>query len=303
MNLVPDTTACNRQMRRNCRALCLALALAGMAGLCLAAHAAEGRKESRLEIAPAGTINIVNASGSVTVHSAPGHQVVLAYTTHSGKVEVDQTASANKQRLELLTHALDGQKPTTDEAKVDYDITVPPGTSVSVTTVSAPITAEGLSGDVTLSSETGQISVRNLARSHIHVRSMTAPVTLYNITSSSVEINSSSGAVKMENVNGPRVTAGTSNGNIEYRGDCSGGGDYIMTTHSGSIDLLLPATASVDLTARSSKGSVENEFPLQEKTHHSFVPQQGRSFAGTSNSGSSSVELQSFSGKIRVKKQ
>ena len=76
-----------------------------------------------------------------------------------------------------------------------------------------------------------------------------------------------------------------------------------MTTHSGSIDLMLPATASVDLTARSSKGSVENEFPLEEKTHHSFVPQQGRSFAGTSNSGSSSVELQSFSGKIRVKKQ
>jgi hypothetical protein len=76
-----------------------------------------------------------------------------------------------------------------------------------------------------------------------------------------------------------------------------------MTTHSGAIDLLLPAAASVDLTARSTRGSVENEFPLQEKAHHSFVPQQGRSFAGTSNSGSSSVELQSFSGKIRVKKQ
>jgi DUF4097 and DUF4098 domain-containing protein YvlB len=300
MNLFPETTARNRPMRRNYRAL--SLALAGMAGLCLAVHAAENRKESRLEIAPSGSINIVNASGSVTVHSAPGHQVVLAYTTHSGKIEVDQTASANKQRLELLTHALDGQKPTPDEAKVDYDITVPPGTSVSVATVSAPITVDGLSGDITLSSETGQISVRNLARSHVHVRSMTAPVTVSNIAGSSVEINSSSGAVKMENVNGPRVTAGTSNGNIEYRGDCSGG-DYIMTTHSGSIDLLLPATASVDLTARSSKGSVENEFPLQEKTHHSFVPQQGRSFAGTSNSGSSSVELQSFSGKIRVKKQ
>jgi hypothetical protein len=42
---------------------------------------------------------------------------------------------------------------------------------------------------------------------------------------------------------------------------------------------------------------------LQQKSHNSFVPMQGRSFAGTSNSGSSSVELQSFSGKIRVKKQ
>jgi hypothetical protein len=59
----------------------------------------------------------------------------------------------------------------------------------------------------------------------------------------------------------------------------------------------------VDLSARSTTGAVENDFPLQEKSHNSFVPKQGRSFAGTSNSGSSSVELQSFSGKIRVKKQ
>jgi DUF4097 and DUF4098 domain-containing protein YvlB len=248
-------------------------------------------------------VNVVNAGGSVTLHSAPGHQVVVSYTIHSDKVEVDQGASANKQRVELLTHALAGQKPTPDEAKVDYDIAVPPGVSISVDTVSAPITADGLSGDITLSSETGEMNVRNVAKSHVHLRSMTAPVTLSSVANTRIEIQSSGGAVKLENVTGPRVAVGTGSGNIDYRGDCSGGGDYIMTTHSGAIDLMLPATASVDLTARSSKGSVENEFPLQEATHHSFVPQQGRSFAGTSNSGSSSVQLQSFSGKIRVKKQ
>jgi len=48
---------------------------------------------------------------------------------------------------------------------------------------------------------------------------------------------------------------------------------------------------------------VENDFPFRERSHNSFVPTPGRSFSGTSHSGSSSVELQSFSGKIRVKKQ
>jgi DUF4097 and DUF4098 domain-containing protein YvlB len=132
---------------------------------------------------------------------------------------------------------------------------------------------------------------------------MTGLVTLNNVTLSRVEIQSGGGAVTLTRVTGQRVSVGTTSGNIEYHGDCSGGGDYLLTTHSGAIDVTLPQTASVDLTARSTKGSVENDFPLEEKSHNSFVPHEGRSFAGTSNSGSSSVELQSFSGKIRVKKQ
>ena len=77
----------------------------------------------------------------------------------------------------------------------------------------------------------------------------------------------------------------------------------MLVNHSGDIDVTLPAFASVDLSARSITGSVENDFPLQQKQHSSFVPSPGRAFAGTSNTGASSVQLRSFSGKIRVKKQ
>jgi DUF4097 and DUF4098 domain-containing protein YvlB len=273
-------------------------------GICLsAAHAADSRKEVRIDIAPGGTVNIVNGGGSVALHSGSGHQLIVAYTVHSAKVEVDQSASENKQRVELVTHALPGEKPSADEAKVDYDVTVPAGVSVNVTTTSAPITAEGISSDIGLSSETGQITLHNIAKSHVHIRSVTAPVSLQDVTMTRIDVQSTGGAVQLKNVNGQRVAVGTTSGNIDYQGDCSGGGNYILTTHSGAIDVTLPATASVDLTARSTTGTVENAFPLQQKSHNSFVPQQGRSFAGTSNSGSSSVELQSFSGKIRVKKQ
>ena len=267
------------------------------------AQAAETRKEARIDIAPNGTVNIISGGGSVALHSGSGRQVLATYTVHSDKIEVDQNSSADKQRVELRTHALPGQQPTADEARVDYEVTVPAGVSVNVSTTSAPITAEGLNGDIGLSSETGQITIINANKSHVRVRSMTAPVTLRDVTISRVDIQSAGGAVQLNNVTGQRVSVGTTSGNIEYRGDCSGGGDYILTTHSGAIDVTLPPTASVDLSARSTTGAVENAFPLEEKHHNSFVPQQGRSFAGTSNSGSSSVELQSFSGKIRVKKQ
>lgn len=283
------------------RALLFAAASLG-ASLC-AAHATDIRKEARIDIAPGGTVNIVSGGGSIVLHSGAGRQLLVAYTIHSAKIEVDQNASDNKQRVELITHALPGEKPTADEAKADYEVTVPAGVSVNVSTTSAPITAEGISSDIGLSSETGQITVHNIAKSYVHVRSVTAPVNLQDVTMSRVDVQSTGGAVQLKNVDGQRVTVGTTSGNIDYRGDCSGGGNYILTTHSGAIDVTLPATASVDLTARSTTGSVENDFPLRQKPHTSFVPQQGRSFAGTSNSGSSSVELQSFSGKIRVKKQ
>jgi DUF4097 and DUF4098 domain-containing protein YvlB len=276
---------------------------AASAGICLSAYAADARKEAKIDIAAGGTVNIVNGGGSVVLHSGPGHQLLLSYTVHSAKVEVDQNLSADKQRLELRTHVLSGDKPAADEAKVDYDIKIPAGVSVNVSTTSAPITADGVNSELGLSSETGQITVHNIAKSHVHVRSMTAPVSLKDVTMSRVDIQSASGAVQLTNVTGQRISVGTTSGNIEYQGDCSGGGNYILTTHSGAIDVTLPATASVDLTARSTTGAVENAFPLQQKSHNSFVPQQGRSFAGTSNSGSSSVELQSFSGKIRVNKQ
>jgi len=212
-------------------------------------------------------------------------------------------STSDRTRMEIRTHVLPEQKPSADEAKVDYEITVPAGVSVTVNTATAPITAENVSGEISLSSDTGLVSVRNVYKSHVTVHSVTAPVSLNDVTGGFVDIQSTGGAVQLTNVSGHKVKVGTTSGNITFHGDCSGGGDYLLATHSGTIDVTLPATASVDIAARSTNGTVENAFPLQEKSHNSFVPQQGRSFAGTSNSGSSSVELQSFSGKIRVKKQ
>jgi DUF4097 and DUF4098 domain-containing protein YvlB len=261
------------------------------------------RKEARLEIAPGGSINVINNDGSVSLKAGSGRQVVVAYTLHSNKVEVDQDSTPDKRRLEIRSHALPQQVPTADEAKVDLEISVPAGTAITVSTATAPINADGLTGDITLSSDAGKITVSGIGRSHLNVRTVAAPVVMNHVSLGYVHVTSSGGAVQMMDVTGPKVNVATGSGNITYQGDCSGVGDYLMTTHSGNIDVSLPETASVDLNAHSASGAVENDFPLQAKKHPVFVPKSGSSFAGTSHSGSSSVELRSFSGKIRVKKQ
>ncbi|MGE5323114.1 MAG: DUF4097 family beta strand repeat-containing protein [Actinomycetota bacterium] len=289
------------------RAVRRSTALAVLAGFALTAVAAAQsgaeRKQVRLDLAPGGTINIVNNAGAVNLRAGNGRQVVVAYSLNSGRMQVDHQSTPDRRRIEIRAQALPGQQPTADEAKVDLDISVPPGTSLTVNTATAPITANGISGDITLSSDTGEITLKDIARSHVHVRSVTAPVNLDNVSLGHVEVTSSGGAVKMVDVTGPKVNVATGSGNITYQGDCSGVGDYLMSTHSGNIDMRLPQTASVDLNARSVSGRVENDFPLKASKRPLFVPKAGSSFAGTSNSGSSSVELRSFSGRIRVTKQ
>ncbi|HEX3156848.1 MAG TPA: hypothetical protein VHV32_19620, partial [Candidatus Angelobacter sp.] len=56
------------------RALLFVAASLGIS-LC-AAHAADTRKEARIDIAPGGTVNIVNGGGSVALHSGTGHQLL-----------------------------------------------------------------------------------------------------------------------------------------------------------------------------------------------------------------------------------
>jgi Putative adhesin len=264
---------------------------------------ADTRNEARLDIAPGGNLNLVSNGGSITLHAGAGRQISGVYITHSDKVEVDRIVTPDKMRVAVRSHVVPDQKPSADESRVDYDLTVPAGVSVTITTATAPITVDGISGDLDLSSETGQITVSNVSKVHVHVRGVTAPVSLSHISNGHVEVTSSGGTVQLVDVIGPKVSVGTANGNISYRGDCSGGGEYSLTTHSGAIDVSLPETASFDLSARSGPGLVQNDFPLKEKSHPAYVPKAGSSFTGTSNSGSSSIELQSFSGRIRVKKQ
>jgi len=47
-----------------------------------AAQAAETHKEAKIDIAPGGTVNIVNGAGSVTLHSGNGRQVLATYIVH-----------------------------------------------------------------------------------------------------------------------------------------------------------------------------------------------------------------------------
>ena len=60
-----------------------------------------------------------------------------------------------------------------------------------------------------------------------------------------------------------------------------------------------------DVSARSTRGEVHDDIPLQPKNHTWFAVDKGRAFAGTMGrvAVSSTVVLRSFSGKIHLRKR
>jgi DUF4097 and DUF4098 domain-containing protein YvlB len=277
----------------------LGVALAVLLGTA-SGWAAENRKEFKYAATPGSSVTIVNEFGPVTVKPAQGHQVLIVANTHSDKVEVDSSQTGN--RIEARTHFL--QKANEQEGLVSYEISVPAKVAVLVRAATGPIQAEKLQGDVTLKGDAARISVRDVTNAHVHIQTVSGLIELTNITGGHVEIISTDGGVHLISVTGPKVSVNTASGDITYDGDLGSSGEYSFTNHSGNIDLTLPVNASIDLVARSITGSVQNDFPLQKKAHPSLsLVDDARSSVGTSNAGASSVQLRSFSGKIRVKKR
>lgn len=283
-----------RPVRRNTT---LILLLAGAATLA----PAQQKVSKTFNVQPGATVTVNSDYGPITVRPSTGAaaQVVLNAIPRSNKVEIDSNQSGN--RVDIRTHFL--QKTSPDDGAVDYDIQVPSSASLVVRTANGAVKVQNINGDISAESDTGSVDVRDTMNGHVHVRSMSGPITLTNISNGHVELTSVSGDVSLNNVNGSLVSANTNGSAIHFTGDCTGGGEYTLATHSGNIDVALPPNASVDVTARSVTGSVEDGYQLQPDSHPTIAVTQGKSFAGRANAGAASLHLRSFSGKITVKKQ
>ncbi len=263
--------------------------------------AAETHKEFRFNVGPKSGISVNNPYGSVSVKPSSGNVIVVSAVLSSDKVEVDDNLIGN--RVEVQSHLLPGAD--TQSGRVDYEIQVPADASITLHSSAGSLHAERLHGDVTLEGAAATVDVRDLSNAHVHVRTLNGPVSLSNVQDGHVEVDSLSGNVTLNGVTGPLVQVISTSGEIHYTGDFGDRGEYRLTSHSGDIEATVPETTSADVNARSVRGEVHDDIPLQPKQHTSFVIKEGSAFWGTMGRAavSSTVILRSFSGKIHLRKR
>jgi len=262
---------------------------------------AESKKEYHFAVGPKAGVSVVNPYGSISVKPSTNNTVVVNAVLHSDKVEVDNSQNGN--RVDIQSHLLAGADP--DSGRVDYELLVPPDASITLHSSTASLRAEKLHGDVTLEGAGAAVEVRDVSDAHVHVKTMNGPVNLDNIQNGHVEVNSLSGDVTLRGVTGPLVQVVSTSGRINYTGDFGNSGEYRLTSHSGDIEATIPEWTSADVSARSVKGEVHDDVPLQPKNHTWFPMDKGRAFAGTMGkvAMSSTVILRTFSGKIHLRKR
>lgn len=255
------------------------------------------RKDLHFKVGKHPIISINNPYGPVLVRAGAAHEVVVTAILHSDKVELDQSKSHN--RVDIVSHLLPGSDPAS--GTVEYEIWVPPDSNVTLHSDNGRLHAEKLQGDITVAGNDGAIEVIDCAGGHVHVRTLNGAVSLNNVHGH-VEIMSVGGDIRMTGVTGTLVAVNSNSGKIEYAGDFAGDGEYAFTSHTGNIEAVAPAYASIDVLARSTNGIVQSDFSLEPK-HAPFVVRGANSLSGTLGKAASSVKLFSFSGRIRLKKR
>jgi len=263
--------------------------------------AAETHKDYRFNVGPKAGVSVNNPFGSVSVKPAAGNVVVINAVLYSDKVEVDNNLVGN--RVEVQSHLLPGGD--AESGRVDYEILVPSDASVTLHSSTGSLHAEKLHGDVTLEGAAATVDIRDISNAHVHVKTLNGPVTITNVQDGHVEVDSLSGEVTLNSVTGPLVQVISTSGGINYIGDFGDRGEYRLTSHSGNIEATVPGSTSADVSARSVRGEVHDDIPLQPKTHTWFPTNNGSAFWGTMGQAtmSSTVVLRSFSGKIHLRKR
>jgi len=262
---------------------------------------AESKKELHFTVGPRSGVSVMNPYGSISVKPSSGNTVTVVAILHSDKVEVDNNQSGN--RVDIQSHLLAGAD--AESGRVDYEILVPADASITLHSSTGSLHAEKLHGDVNLEGPGAAVDVRDISDAHVHVKTMNGAVNLDNIKNGHVEVDSLSGEVTLNRVNGSLVQVVSTRGRINYIGDFGNSGEYRLTSHSGDIDATIPEWTSADVSARSVRGEVHDDIPLQPKAHTYFALDKGRAFAGTVGrvAVSSTVVLRTFSGKIHLRKR
>ncbi len=204
------------------------------------------------------TLVIHDNNGSVQIHTGDsGSKAIVIQTNSNGPHFSDRGDNGNAVLFDpslkdsnstAPSMTITAQPPSGPFSSVDLDVTVPQGMNVEVDSISGSISANNVTGQVILAAQSGSISVENSQLSG-------------NSTLSSVS------------------------GSVHFDGSIAQNGTYNFSSSSGSVDVTLPASSSFHLDARSSSGTVNNEFNTND------VGAQPRP-ALTIHSDSGSVDLQ-----------
>ena len=279
-------------------------------------------------------LEITNASGDVDIAgSADGKVHVRGEVRASGfgfdnpQKRLDDTIANPPIEQTGETIRIGKEMSRMRNVSIAYSIQVPRDTEVNATVASGAQTIRGVRGPVKVQAASGSIRAEKIERfaqlttasgsisasdlgNDLRVFSASGSVTVSKVRGD-VEVNAISGVIRISNPGG-RVEADTASGNVDIQGaahdvkahaaSCRvsvqghpGGENYWeLKTASGSVQLSVPASANLHLSAEAVSGEIRSDIPIvvEEQGKHSLRAHMG--------SGGGRVDIHTVSGEIRI---
>jgi DUF4097 and DUF4098 domain-containing protein YvlB len=272
----------------------LALAIATIA----ADTTVPATKSQRLEIdvfAGSVTVRTWNRD-AVKVEGATGRRDNLEVDSRSGVVSVETSGRYGPASAADLVVTMPAGM-AVEVSGVELDVTIEGcRCAMRVETVQGNVVASGGEGSASLTSVEGSVSVTGV-NGKVQVNSVNDDVTVRDVTGD-VTAETVNGDVTLERIRGSSVEAGTVNGDITFDGEIRKGGSYGFASHQGDVRVVVPSNADATIRVNTFNGSFESDFPvtLQGPTGRS------KRLSFTLGAGGSAIDLESFSGDIRLLK-
>jgi DUF4097 and DUF4098 domain-containing protein YvlB len=274
------------------------LTLAALAALALP------QTDTTIAVRPGTRLDVNNFGGSITV-KAWNQNTVRVQADHSSRDEID--ISAGPTVVAVRSSSSRGAPHS-----IDYIISVPAATSLTLSGVYTDITVEGVTGEVTAESVQGEIICRGGA-GNVSLKSVEGALTLANargridlntvddnITVSDVvgDISAESvdGDITLTNIESSNIDLTTVDGGVSYDGTIKDGGHYSLSTHDGDVELGIPTGTNATVSVSTFDGDFDADFPV------SVTNTTKRRFTFTLGTGSARVELESFDGDIHLRR-
>jgi len=251
-----------------------------------------------------GLLDLEIVSGQIIVTGTTSGQVRIRATADDGHVVLRASSTLTTLRVEPDRY---------HGTAVRYEISVPPGVRVSMEALSANLSARGIDADVDASTVSGTVELHDIGglatieavsgnvttsglRGGVHIEATSSVVTVAN-SDGEVIVENTSGEVTLSDIRSKLVRVESVSGDVRFQGAIEPTGRYTFESHSGTILLALPPTASAQLMLSTYSGSIHSQFPITLEPRSRSSEKRLEFRLGN---GEGRVSAETFSGSISI---
>ncbi len=248
-------------------------------------------------------LKVENQGGDIVVRAWDRNQVRVR-ASHSRRTHIDI-------RLAGAVLSVEAESDRGPANMVDYEFTVPAWMALSLEGMYATVDVEGTRGGIEAETLDGDITVKgggdvvklSTVQGRISVSGAKGRIELSNVSEDiegadlqgEVVAETVSGNIVLRRIDAKTVEVETVSGELYHDGRVMDGGRYSLLTHSGEIMFSIPEGSNATIATAVGSGEVSASFPLPASERPSRRRQTYRI-----GSGSATVELETFSGDIRL---